>query len=46
MAYQSPENAQKLRDIPQASYTATNNAPPMSQEVVQSLAGAAPNTNL
>ena len=46
MAYQSPENAQKLRDIPQASYTATNNAPPMSQEVVQSLAGATPNTNL
>ena len=47
MAYQSPENAQKLRDIPQvANYTATNNAPPMSQEVVQSLAGATPNTNL
>ena len=47
MAYQSPENAQKLRDIPQvANYTATNNAPPMSQEVVQSLAGAPPNINL
>tara|TARA_R110000772_G_scaffold140639_4_gene249789 strand:- start:21 stop:1181 length:1161 start_codon:yes stop_codon:yes gene_type:complete len=34
MAYQSPENAQKLRDMPRV---ATNNAEPMVQAVTQSL---------